>query len=169
MASNVINQVAYLPTTRIFPEDLNQLSIESNRSYIDTANAVNNRIIGLYSVNRPAITGESWYFNNLRRQSQRQIYIVTAPIITGSTIKIGFKLNTIFQISPRTYGSFTDALGNWYGLIYASSLPIAGQISFFIQVDVTPNSKSDQIVFEVGAGAPVLTNGTIDLEWIVNI
>ena len=54
MSSNLINQVAYLRTSREFPEELHQLTVEINKTYVDIANAVNARVIGLFPTNRPA-------------------------------------------------------------------------------------------------------------------
>jgi hypothetical protein len=54
-------------------------------------------------------------------------------------------------------GSFTDGT-NSYGLFYASSVAIVGQITFYV--------TATQIIFLVGAGAPTLTSGLIILEWL---
>jgi hypothetical protein len=163
MSSNITNQVAFLRTTREFPEELHQLTVEINKTYVDIANAVNARVIGIFTVNRPAQTGESWFFTTRRQQSFRQVYTFN----TTANINIGFKLNSIAQISPRSYGSFTDTAGNWYGIIYASNVAIAGQLSFFLLKTADP--KTDQIEFEVGGGAPVISSGFIVLEWLSQV
>jgi hypothetical protein len=163
MSSNVINQVAFLRTSREFPEELHQLTVEINKTYLDIANAVNSRVIGIFTINRPAQTGESWFFTTRRQQSFRQVYTFT----TTANINIGFKLSSIAQISPRSYGSFTDAAGNWYGIIYASNVAIGGQLSFFLLATADP--KTDQIEFEVGGGAPTITSGFIVLEWLSQV
>ncbi len=153
MSSNVVNQVAYLRTSREFPHDMDQLTQEVNKAYVDVANAVNNRIIAIFPTNRPAISGESWFLiNNQRQQGLRQVYSFT----TTASINHGLTTTAISRFT-HTYGEFTDGT-NWYGLIASSSVAIAGQISFYI----TPT----QIVFLVGAGAPALTLGNIVLEWI---
>src|SRR5216684_6673625 len=154
--NNTISNVSYLRTSRSFPtEDVRQLSVELNKSYIDIANVVNARIIGIFELNRANVTGESWFFKTVRQQSQRQVFTFTAI----GNIPHGLNLSTIYQISPRSYGSFTDGT-NWYGVIYASNVAIAGQLTFY----VTPTN----IVVLAGAGAPTITNGTIVLEWINN-
>jgi hypothetical protein len=169
MSSNAFNKVPYLRTSRTFPDDdVNILTQELGKAYIDIALHVNQRIIGIFTPNKPAVTGESWYFTPQRNQSLRQIYILDNTIVDNSTIDIGFKLETIFQISPRSYGSYTDIAGNWYGIIYASSVPIAGQYSFYVKVN-TGSTKTDQIVVRVGAGAPAINNGTIVLEWTSDV
>ncbi len=159
MSSTVINQAPFLRTSRNFPSEINQLAVEVNRTYVDIANIVNNRTIGLFPVNVPAINGESWFLlKNQRQQALRQVFTFT----TTADIDIGFKLSRIGIISPKSYGVFTDGT-SFFGLIFASSVAIIGQISFYV---TTGSSTSDVIKFVSGAGAPTLTSGTIVLEWL---
>jgi len=155
MASNVVNQVAFLRTSRQFPEDAQLLALEVNKTYIDIANTVNSRTIGIFPANRSAVTGENWFITNRRQQSLRQIYTFTA---TGN-IPHGLSFSAISQFT-KPQGSFTDGT-NYYGAIYASNTAIAGQVSFYI----TPTN----IVVLSGAGAPTIVNGIIVLEWISNV
>lgn len=152
MTANVFNQTNYLRTSREFPEDLRQLSIECNKSYIDIASAVNNRVVSTFPTIKPIINGENWFINNQRQQGFRQVYTFT------STASISHRLDyaTIDRFT-NNYGAYTDGT-NWYGLIFGTSVAIAGQISFYI--------TSTQIVFLTGAGAPALTKGNIVLSWI---
>jgi hypothetical protein len=153
MASQIINNAAFLRTSREFPEDMHGLARETNKSYIEIADKVNNRIIGFFTVNRASITGESWFLeNNQRQQSFRQVFIVSST----SAINHGITVIVPSQFI-RCFGSYTDGT-NTYGLIFGTSVAIAGQISFYL--------TSTQIVFVTGAGAPTLTSGTIVLEWI---
>jgi len=153
MSANVANQVAYLRTSRDFPQDdVNQLSTELSKSYIDIANCVNNRIIGIFPVNKSAVTGESWFFSTQKQQSLRQVYGFTST----ANIPHGLNLTQIDRFT-NNYGQYTDGT-NWYGLISGTSVAIAGQIVFY----VTPTN----IVFVVGAGAPTLTRGNIVLTWL---
>ena len=48
MTTNVVNQMPYLQTSRNFPLEAQPLAVEVNKSYVDIANSVNNRMIGLY-------------------------------------------------------------------------------------------------------------------------
>ena len=151
--NNVVNQVAYLRTSREYSEDLNKLTVEINKSYLDIANAVNNRIIGIFPTNRPAITGESFYLqNNLKQQTIRQVYVFT------STTSINHQINVLdpYQFT-KCSGTYTNGV-NSFGLIFGTSIAIAGQIGFYI--------TATQIVFVVGAGAPALSSGRIILEWL---
>ncbi len=151
--NNVVNQVAYLRTSRNFPEEPSQLVVEINKCYVDIANAVNARTIGIFPTNRPAITGESWFLvNNARQQTFRQVYTFTAT----TAINHGIANVTPGQFT-KCSGSYTDGT-NTYGLFFASSVAIAGQITFYV--------TTTQIIFLVGAGAPALTSGRIVLEWL---
>ena len=147
----------YLPRQRNFPtETTTELGRELDKSYIDIATRVNERIIGLYPINFSSITGEKWYFTSTPQQSLRQVYNFTS---TGS-IPHGIQWNAGIKISPRSYGSFTDGT-NWFGTLYADSNPITGQVSFY----VTPTN----IVILAGAGANPIVSGFIDLEWLSNV
>ncbi len=153
MTTNIVNQVAYLRTTWEFPEKADNLVNELSRSYLETAASINVRTIGIFTVNKAAITGESWFITkNQKQQGFRQVYNVTST----AAINHGLSLTEISRFT-RAYGAYTDGT-NWYGFIFGNNVAIAGQISFY----VTPT----QIVFLVGAGAPTLTLGTVVLEWI---
>lgn len=168
MSSNVFNKVPYLRTSRTFPDDdVNILTQELGKAYIDIALHVNQRVIGIFTPNKPCVTGESWYYTPQRNQSLRQIFVLDDTIVNGSTINIGFKLDIIFNISPRSYGSFTDGI-NWYGIIYGSNVAIVGQYSFYVNANGS-SATSDQITILVGAGAPAITSGTIVLEWLSDV
>lgn len=156
MTANIVNQVPYLRTSRNFPMEAQPLSVEINKSYVDIANAVNNRTISIFPTSRPAGNGESWFlFQNEKQQGFRQVYTFTSKV----PIPHGINLLNISQFSKPT-GAFTDGT-NWYGLLFASNVAIAGQVSFYI--DPT------NITFLTGAGAPSLTSGTIVLEWLSQV
>lgn len=151
---NIINQFPFLETSRKFPNnELSELAFQTNLAYVDIANGVNNRIISLFPITRPAITGERWFLSTSAPQSTiRQVYTFT------STSNIPHNIDTanLFAFS-RMWGTYTDGT-NFYGLIAGSNIAIAGQISFYV--------TNANIVFEVGAGAPSITSGVIVLEWI---
>ena len=150
------NQMPYLRTSRSFPVDLNQISIELNKAYVDIANAVNARTIGVFTVNKSAITGESWFFDqNKKQQGSRQVFYFT----TTASIPHGINLNFVSRFT-RCYGEFTNGT-NWYGLISGSDVAILGQVSFYI----TPTN----IVFAVGGGAPSVRSGVVVLEWVSDV
>jgi hypothetical protein len=166
MSSNIVNTVAYLKTSRNFPKEVEDLSYQMNLTYVDIANAVNVRTIGLFSVNLPAQTGEQWYINkNLKQQTLRKVYNFTTTV----PINLGFKIDTIVSFT-RAFGSFTDGT-NWYGLIYGTNIAIAGQLEFYFKVNAS-STTSDQIIFVPGAGMPTLSttvSSFVVVEWLSNV
>lgn len=163
MTANIVNKTPYLRTSREFPEDAPELSKTLSKTYIDIASIVNNRTIGIYPTTRSAITGNTYYYSTLKQQSLRQLYSFKSTTV----IPIGFKLASISNII-QMYGTYVDATGNTYGLVAGTSVPIAGLITFFIAINGA-SSVSDNLTFEVGAGAPALVSGSIVLEWITEV
>lgn len=155
MASNIVNNVAFLRVQRDFPEEIVELTKEIDKAYVDTSNAVNARTIGLFPVNRPAINGESWFFNGkIRQQAFRQVYTFTGAGSIPHNIP-----HLIPGGSSRSFGSYTDGTGT-YGVIFASSVGIAGQVTFSL--------TATDIVIVVDAGAPPVTTGFVVIEWLSN-
>jgi hypothetical protein len=151
-------QASYLRNQRQFPyDDIKNLSNQMDQAYVDIASKVNRRIIGTFAVNSALPTGEQWFFQGepKNQQSLRRIYNFSG----AGNIPHGINWSSVSAISPKSYGTYTDGT-NWYGAIYAGSVAIAGQFSFY----VTPTN----IVVVSGAGSPVITTGTINLEWISN-
>lgn len=151
-----IQNSPYLRQQRNFPNDsLKSLSVENDRAYIDIASKVNDKTIGIFGKDVVAITGEQWFIKGSaqRQQTLRKLFIFT----NTNPIAHDIDVPNIDQFT-RMYGQYTDGSGNWYGLIAASTVAIAGQITFY----VTPT----EIIFVLGAGAPTLEQGNIVLEWL---
>lgn len=145
----------YLRTQRQFPnENVRELANQMDHSYIDIAQKVNARTIGLYAVGFPIITGEQWFLKGQpqKQQTLRQVY----PFTSAGSIVHGINFASLSQFT-KCFGSFTDGT-NYYGTIYGSNISINGQVSFYI----TPTN----IIILSGAGAPTITSGTIILEWL---
>ena len=155
MTSSILNTGNFLRTTRNFPEDPQALTVEINKSYLDIANQVNNRICGIYGSGSQIITGESWFLdgNAGSQNTIRQVYMFSG----AGAFDHGINWASVSMISPKSSGTYFDG-ANWYGAIYSGSSAISGQISFY----VTPT----QIVILSGSGAPVPTSGMIVLEWL---
>lgn len=156
MSANVVNQVPYLRTSRNFPLEAQPLSVEMNKSYVDVANAVNSRTIGIYTVNRPVVNGEAWFITEgQKQQAFRQIYNIS------STAAFNHGLN--FQNIER----FTVIRGigfdgtSYYPIPYVSPVAAADSIGIFV--------TSTQVQITTGAGSPALTQGTIILEWLSQV
>ena len=111
-------------------------------------------MIGLYSINRPSITGESWFLSgNQRQQTLRQAYVFTST----ASIAHGIANVTPGIFTHNSGGTYTDGTSS-FGLPFGTSVAVAGIVTFYV--------TTTQIVFAVGAGAPALTSGRIDLEWL---
>lgn len=159
MSSNVINQSPFIRTTREFPLEGQRLQQELSRTYLDIAAYMNVRTIGLYPTTNGANTGNAYFIGGDRYQSIRKFFVVTST----ADIELGFKLSSIFSI-VQAYGSY-DSGTSKYGLIYATNVGLAGQISFWIEEDGA-STKTDLIKFDVGAGAPTFDKGFIVIEWL---
>lgn len=154
--NNIVNNVAFLRTTREFPEELHQLCVEVNKAYLDTANNMNVRTIGIYPTNRSAITGNGYFLTPQKQNSFRQIYPFTAP---GN---IPHGINTA-QISTFViiYGTFTDGT-KWYPLPYVDVTAANNQINVVV--------TSTNIVITAGGGSPpAISSGIVVLEWTSDV
>lgn len=157
-----IRQSPYLREQRHFPTDNAQaLSIEVDRAYVDTAQKINTRTIGIFAQNFAVVTGEQWFFNGkdgstggiLKNQTLRQLYIFSSV----GNIPHGINISQIQGIS-RIFGTFTDGT-NWYPLPYVDVVSATNQVS----VIITPTN----IVIAAGGGSPpAIISGTVVLEWL---
>ena len=157
MSANVSNQTPYLRTTRDFPIDAAKLSEEVDKTYLDVANAVNQRTIGIYPANKPAVTGNAFFISGQKQQSLRQIYSFTSTIVAGGTLSIPVQTYNAPYID--IYGACQTAQPDSRPLPYAST---GANSNIDIRVDKTTKS----IVISVGAGSPSVNSGYIVLEWI---
>ena len=155
---NPINGAPYLRTSRQFPEDAPRLSIELDKSYLEIANAVNTRTIGLFALKRNSITGESWYVSSMdqKQQTLRQVYTFSS----AGNINHGINFKLI-QGFTRIYGTFTNG-SIWYPLPYVDVIAANNQVNVIV--------NNTNIVITRGGGAPpVITSGFVVLEWLSNI
>lgn len=155
MSSNIFNRSPFLRTSRDFPQDPQALSVELTNSYVDIANMVNDKVIGLFSINRPTITGENWFFaNNRKQQTARQIYTFTSAGNIAHGINVAF-----ISGFTRIYGTFTDGT-NFYPLPYVNNVSATNQISVVV--------NATNIVISAGAGSPPsIVSGFCVLEWLL--
>ena len=163
MSVNVQNKSPYLRTSRTFPTDAQALSVEMSKSYVDIANNVNVRTIGIFA---PAstVTGNSWFLQgpNSRQQTLRQIYtFVTANL---PNIAHGINFGNISGF-VAIYGTFIDVTappGVWYPLPYVDATAANNQVA--LSVDGT------NIVIKVGGGTPpTVSSGFVVLEWLSKV
>lgn len=154
---SILNNSPYIRTSRDFPEDPHQLSVELERTYLDLASFINFRTIGLFTPNRPTIGGESWYLSGQsRQQNLRQIYRFSDSSLT---INHGINFSSLTNF-VRIWGTFFDGT-NWNTLPYVDVTAANNQINIVV--------NSTQIVVTKGGGSPPsISNGLIILEWISN-
>lgn len=158
MASNIVNRDPYLRTTREFPEELHQLSIECNRAYRDTASCMNDRTIGIYPTGNPAVSGDQYFISggNTKQQSLRQVFPFSA-IAAGTNLSLPYKIAGGFTQFVRIYGTCKTALPDNRPIPYAS---VAANSNIDLRVDPS------NIIISNGAAAPAITSGLIVLEWL---
>ena len=132
--------------------------MEINRSYIDIAGAVNARTIGIFPVNAPVVTGDSWFLSGQenRQQVLRQVYQFTA----AGNIPHGIILSQISGFT-KIYGTFTDG-SIWYPLPYVNVTAANNQVS----VTVT---GTNIVITRGGGGPPAVSSGFVVLEWLSQV
>lgn len=158
MTMNVINRDSYLRTSRNFPFEPQALSVEINKSYVDIANAVNAKTIGIFPTNSSAVTGETWFLNgpSQKQQTLRQVYTFAA----AGNIAHGLNLAQLSNIT-RIYGTIYDGT-SYYPLPYVDASAANNQVS----VKVTGTN----IVVTAGGGSPPsISSGIVVLEWLSNV
>jgi hypothetical protein len=155
---NSIQVSPFLRVQRQFPTDTTQaLTVEINKAYVDIAQRVNERIVGIFASKASTVTGEQWYLQggSAKQQSIRQVY----PITGAGSYPHGINFASITNI-VKIYGTFTDGT-NWYPLPYVDTTSATDQIS----LSVTPTN----LVVTAGGGAPAITKGTVILEWLSQV
>lgn len=162
--NKIINQVPYLRSSRQFPEDIHQLCVEVNRSYIDIANAVNNRTISIFPSNLPAVTGESWYLNENRRQQTFRKAYSFGTISSGSELDIPTGI-TDFVSFTRIWGVITTNVVDYRPIPYIDVSSLDNGVSIL----VGEVAGMQQIRIILGVSAPPVTSGIAVLEYLTNI
>lgn len=154
-----VQQSPYLRVQRNFPQDSTQaLTVEVDKAYIDIAQRVNTRTIGIFALNVPIVTGESWYLDgsSQKQQTLRQVYTFTA----AGNIPHGITLSQIANIT-RIYGTIYDGSA-YYPLPYVDVVSATNQINVIV--------NATNIVIAVGAGSsPTIQSGIVVLEWLSNV
>lgn len=151
MSSNTPNQVPFLRTQRLFPQEAQPLSVEIDRAYVDIASSVNRRTIGINPTNNYVQTGNILYVNGKEYSGFKRVYTFSATTAITHNVQIVNKTQFL-----DCYGTYTDGT-NSYGLPFSTNVAVAGTITFYL--------SATQIVFLVGAGAPALTAGRLVLNW----
>lgn len=153
---NNIVKTGFLRTSREWPKEIDKLVVTIDKTYIEIADKVNSRTIGIYPTNRPAITGNGYFFSNAKQDSFRQIYPITA---SGS---FPHNIDTKFvDYFGAIYGIFTDGT-IWYSLPYVDVVNVTNQIALTVD--------STNFIITPGAGTPpTISRGFVVLEWIARV
>ncbi len=121
---------------------------------------MNARTIGLFPVNRPAQTGESWYFTSVRQQTLRQVYEF-GSIAAGATLNIPYKTNG-FNRLIRLFGAIKTATDE-------RPIPFVSATDPTGNIEVRLNTSTNQIFIINGATAPPIVSGQIVFEWLSQV
>ncbi len=151
MSAPLTLKAPYLRVQRLFPQEAQPLSVEIDRAYVDIASNMNVRKIAMIPTETSIQNGEILFINGQKFSGFTRAYTFTAT--TAISHQIG--IDSVNQF-VSCYGTYSDGT-NSYGLIYGTSVAIAGVIQFYM--------SATQILFVVGAGAPALTSGRIVLNW----
>ncbi|SRR6266404_973981 len=160
---NLLNPVPYLRTSRSFPIDSGKLEVELVNSYIDIANAVNARTIGIFPSNRPSITGESWFLTSAKQQTLRQIYSIGA-IASGAELDIplGF---TNFNILTKITATVVTNVPDYRPIPFVD--PVTATNGMEILVGTVAGILQIRII--LGATAPPIVSGIAVIEFLSQV
>lgn len=155
----------FLITTRFFPTDGERLSPILNKAYIETAQAVNARVIGSFEPVE-VITGERWFEDSIqgeqivRRQSYRKFFRFGA-IAAGATLNI---VHDILELDEFTtiYGTCETDTPDFRPINYASATLVTDQI----ELNVTNTAVLTNINIINGATAPNIVRGIVVVEYL---
>jgi len=151
--TTTLRQSPYLQKQRNFPGEIEDLTNEIDKTYIDVASKVNDRTIGTFALGVTIITGEQWHLSGQNpQQTVRKLFKFTS----ASPISHGINLSQIAGFTSM-YGQYTDGT-KWYGVIAATDKPIANQLTFYVD---TAN-----IILTLDGTAPAISSGFIVLEWL---
>jgi hypothetical protein len=170
MNINQVVNVPFLRTSRKFPEDAATLTREIEKTYIDIANSVNVRSIGIFPTNKPAPNGQYWFIDAQKQQGFRQIYPFVLADFVANVATIPHGINTdLINNFTHIYGTFTDGT-NWYPLPFVNITSLADQVAIVVTPgnSLLPTPTFGDIVITKGAGV-TLTSGLCVLEWITNV
>jgi len=151
-------QAPYIREQRNFPGNtIQELTTEIDRAYIDIAQKINVRTIGLFAVNTQVVTGEKWYLAGQPKEQQtlRKLFAFTS----AGSISHGIVLTQITGIT-KIYGTYTDGT-NWYPLPFVNTTNVTDQVSVIV--------NSNNIVITAGSGAPAISRGYVILEWLSQV
>lgn len=155
-------QQPYLPTSRAFPaQNPVQLEPELVKSYLDIAQAVNVRTIGIFETIQ-IVTGERWFsvdpLNALKKRQTFRKVIPFGALAAGSVNMIAHGITGITSCTKIT-GTCVTTFPDF------RPLPFSGINDAF---SIVLRATSTDIVIAVGPSSPNLLSGIVTLEYFLN-
>lgn len=163
MIGNRTNRMPFLITSRYWPNDPVTLQPTLNQSYIEVAQAVNSRIIGIFQP-LASVTGETWFeevpgqMPMERTQTYRKIFRFGA-IAAGATLSIPHAIANVQQFT-RMYGTCITETPDYRPIPYASATAVDEQIEL--------NGTTTVLNIINGASAPNIESGILVVEFFLN-
>jgi hypothetical protein len=162
--NNNLLQVPFLISSRDFPEDPKRLTAVLGRSYLDIANAVNNRTISVFPTSKPAQTGETWMLDqNNRFQTLRQVYSFGA-IAAGANLDIPHGLTNLTQFT-RIWGTVVTTAVDYRPLPYIDPASLTTGMTILVGTVL----GVPVIRIALGATAVPVTRGLAILEYLTDV
>ena len=155
--------VSFLNTSEVFPEDDEQLRIKLTDVYQSTASAMNVREISVYDLQE--LQNGQQFFDPANDQSTRAVFrkvFDLGPKVAGGTYTIATGITRLSNFT-RIYGTCTTAVVDYRPLPYVDTASVTNQIS----ITIVPAGASSNLVVQVGATSPNITNGIVVLEYIL--
>ncbi len=150
----------FLPTSQVYPEDLSQLLITMTQVYIDQANAINIRQIGIFDQTQ-SVTGQQFFnTSNVQqpRLSFRKVFSIGA-IAAGATSTTAHGLTGVTSYT-HIYATAVTVIPDNRPIPYNSATLVTDQVSLTV--------TATNIVIVNGATAPNITSAIVVLEFLLN-
>lgn len=152
------NRGPFLPTSLVFPDDQQERNVVLTEMYIDIANSMNVREVGIYD--QVELLAGQTFFDPANAQNKRDVF---RRVYNIGAIAAGATLNTAHGLTGITsythiYGTcVTDAI-DFRPLPYVSTVALNQQIS----LTITPIN----IVIVNGAASANITSAIVVLEYL---
>lgn len=165
MTAPISIQKAYLPNTRSFPGNITLLTDDLSKSYIEIAQAVNFRTIGIFDKFQ-VVTGERWFndADNLsKRQTYRQVYTIPAsqlPILPAANATFAHNIQGLVTFT-RMYGTCITDTPDYRPIPYAS-------VAANNNIDLRVAGANIIVANGTDPAAPIIESGIIVLEYLLN-
>ncbi len=162
--TNLLQNSPYLREQRKFPsEDIKQLSLQCDLSYIDIAQKVNARTIGIFGTEFSVVTGEQWFLDgsSKKQQTLRQVYEFDI-VLAGTSLDIPTNITTGTERFTRIYGTVNLSSGDILPLPYPDPATLTDGVTMKI-VDV---SGVQYIRITAGTTVSDVNSGIAILEWL---